>query len=468
MKFIFHTYHKICVATCYALLLLVVGSCVEDDVHEVFDKSPSERSSESIQTVRALLKSSETGWFAAYKPSYDETGYYNFYFKFLEDSIVEVASDFSPDDFEVSQSTWDVLQGSTTKLSFTTFSPLHKLSDSNYSPIPGQSGAGLKGDFEFLYYGTTEEGNIIFRTNRTQDTLIFQKASVDVLDDLKTGYQHYLTLLTATSVYPVIKEITGDQEYDAALDFPYDARVITVRPVEATDAGGETLKEYTDEYMIGYGLTSDGIFLDSLVLGSGTVVKNVAFVYEENEGFVAHLDNGTELRIYYALEPVIPVDGHKYVIDASKTYYTFFRYQDAYMGLLTSPAFHEFYYNVATTMPISTSFTIYMHFTYGGEDISYIYIPGTASVTGGAIRQKVIYESLDDRLILHNDGFRDANSAVAPEYEAAYQVLTDILTAPEGFYVENMGRATVYTNLVFTYTSAKNPAFRFGTYHVSP
>ena len=134
------------------MLIFFALSCQEDKIEKVFDKPAIERSRESINALREKLQSSEFGWKTYYKPSKNETGYYQFVFRFLKDSVVEMASDFSAADLTLRKSEYSVLQGSTTKLSFSTFGAIHKLSDSNYSPIPGEEGAGLKGDFEFLYY----------------------------------------------------------------------------------------------------------------------------------------------------------------------------------------------------------------------------------------------------------------------------------------------------------------------------
>src|SRR6218665_2913337 len=126
-------------------MVLWLSGCQDNEVKPLFDKSPAERIQQSIKSVRDMLKASEHGWKISYKPSRTETGYYQFVFRFLKDSVVEVSSDFSQVDLVPVRASYDVLQGSTTKLSFSTFSAIHKLSDSEFSPIPTEGGAGLKG-----------------------------------------------------------------------------------------------------------------------------------------------------------------------------------------------------------------------------------------------------------------------------------------------------------------------------------
>ena len=450
--------------------MLVVFSCQDYNVEEVFDKSAAERSQESINNLRDLLKSSEHGWTVSYKPSQDETGYYQFVFKFMKDSVVEVASDFSPADLTPKTSNYDVLLGSTTKLSFSTYSSLHKLSDSNFSPIPGNGGAGLKGDFEFLYYGTTEEGDIIFRTNRTQDTLIFHKANANSIADLATSYDNLPKLTGGTSVYRALEEINGSDvvEGQSSFAFPYNARVISIRSVIETEEDGEIVKSFDADYITGYGLTPEGIFLDSVKRADGSSVKHVVFQFDTDEGrFISMLNDGSKLAIGDIYAPIIPVDGQKYFLNAALTSNLFFSFGDPDMGPLTTDAFNELYL-AAAPIGLTASFRLYYQLPFGGDSIDYAFLPGTASVINGNVRQLLNYEDLGDRLVMTTNGFRDANSAIKPENEALYNQFMDVLTDPDGWYVENLGRATRFTNLVFTFTSVKDPSIRIGFYHLAP
>jgi hypothetical protein len=449
-------------------VLLLAVACEDEKVEQVFDKSSAERSAESIRDVREQLKASEHGWTVSYKPSKAETGYYQFVFRFLADSVVQAASDFSQEDLTLKPSTYDVVQGSTTKLSFTTNSALHKLSDSNFSPIPGATGSGLKGDFEFLYYGTTDTGDMIFRTNRTQDTVIFKKATATSLADLTAAYDNIGRITAGRSVYRALEETKGADVTRSAFDFPYDARVISIRSVIETEEDGEVVTSFDDGYTVGYGFTPTGIFVDSIKLSNGRMVERPEFTYNEDEQrFTTTLSDGTVLAIGDVDGPIVPVDGQKYILDPTLTYNLGFYFGDPDLGSLTTPAFEDLYLSAAP-LGLTANFTLWPNLPFNGTPINYFAFPGTGSVVNSTIRQLIIFEDKGDRLVLHDNGFRDANSVVKPANQAYYDLLADVLLDPEGFYVENLGRYTRYTNLVFTFTSVKDPSLRFALFHFAP
>lgn len=256
-----------------------------------FDKPVSRRSREQINFLREKLKSSEFGWKIFYKPAALETGYYQFLFHFLNDTEVETASDFIWTDLTFQKSEYSILLGSTTKLSFAVWGPIHKLSDSGFSPIPNNTGAGLKGDFEFLYYGENDKG-LIFRANRTQETLLFTKATATSLSDLKSSYSNSSKL---KFVYRSMSESGAGNEIKSAFEFPYDARVIKFKSVLNEVKEGETVS-LNVEYITGYGLVPEGIFLDSVMRGNGAVVKNLIFKHS-GRTFSTTLEDGTQITI---------------------------------------------------------------------------------------------------------------------------------------------------------------------------
>ncbi|MBL0740747.1 DUF4302 domain-containing protein [Chryseolinea lacunae] len=466
MKKLKHIFHRT-VASALLVLILIAFACQDNKVDPVFHKSPAERSLESINSLRELLKASEDGWIVSYKPSKNETGSYQFVFKFLKDSIVEAASDFSQNDLNPVRSEYTVLQGSTTKLSFSTFGALHRLSDSDFSPIPGDRGAGLKGDFEFLYYGQNAGGDLIFRTNRTQDTVIFRKSTPGALNDLAQSYANLGRLTGRRSVYRTLQETNGNKIVKSAFDLPYDARVIMIQSVEQMVVGATLISSYYDGYVTGYGLTPQGIFLDSVKLSNGSFIKNVAFSYDATRNrFAATLKGGAELSIGDADGPIVPVNGQKFMLDPTLTSSLAFFYGDEDLGGLTTPEFNRLFEKVSD-IGLAPRFSFAMQVTYNGTKIDFISMPGTASVTNSTVRPLLVFEDKGDRLVMKRNGFRDPDSVVKPANEALYNEFMDFITDPEGFYVENLGRVTRYSNLIFTFTSVKDPSVRFGMYHVA-
>lgn len=449
------------------MLIFFAMSCQEDKIEKVFDKPAIERSRESITALREKLQSSEFGWKTYYKPSKEETGYYQFVFRFLKDSVVEMASDFSAADLTLRKSEYSVLQGSTTKLSFSTFGAIHKLSDSNYSPIPEAEGSGLKGDFEFLYYGQTDEGDLIFRTNRTQDTVIFKQATASSVSDLTLSYNNITKLTESASFFRALQETINGKVINSSFSVSSDTRLIEINSEFESTVNGQTISSL-EVYSTGYGLTTTGIFLDSIKLSNGEIVRNVYLSLVEGEHrFATTLAGGTQLSIG---DSDSPVPAQKYFLNPALTSNLRFYYKDVDVEPLTTPAFDAIFEKVKPigVTGVAPEFYLYRQLPFGGGKIDYLNLIGTASVVNANVRQLLIYEDKGDRLVMHRNGFRDANSAVKPANEAVYNEFIDFLTDPEGFYVENKGTYTPYSNLIFTFSSVKDPSIRFALYHFKP
>jgi len=457
-----------CLSTiCLALAALIFTiSCRDKKEKEVFEKPAAERIQQSINSLREKLKSHAPGWKLTYKPGKTETGHYQFLFRFVNDTEAEIASDFSSDDLTLKKSEYSVLYGSTTKLSFSTAGPLHKLSDSKFSPIPGSLGSGLKGDFEFLYYGENEQGDLVFRTNRTNKTFLFKKASDNSLKDLELSYPNLGKLDQKKTVYHFFSESKDGTTIKSDLNFPYNARVINIRGV--TESNGKPVLDAG--YLTGYGLAPEGIYLDSVKRNSGEFLKNVQLKYNENQKrFETVLSDGTLLTIGDSNAPVIPADGHKYFLDPKLTSYVLFNFGHQDLVSLSTDGFIELF-GPCIRIGVDGGFILYRQLSFasasGTRKIDYAFIPGTASVLNGPVRALLIYEDKGDRLVIKRNGYREAGSAIKPANAAVFNRFMNFLTDPQGFYVENQGAVTRYPNLVFTFTSVRDPSIRFALYHV--
>lgn len=155
------------------LLMTMLISC-ESDL--TFDKTPSERSLESIDKLSKLLTEQKKGWQLIYfpntdslifsNPSLDYKSEYDFSknkmgyggvtmnVKFLENGEMEY---FSDEDEQSSQeprrSHYKLQQGSLTQLTFSTYNSLHRISNSEF-----------KGKSDFFYIGHDLDSNLVFST----------------------------------------------------------------------------------------------------------------------------------------------------------------------------------------------------------------------------------------------------------------------------------------------------------------
>ncbi len=142
-------------------LLTAVISCNKDD-ESIFDKTATERLSAQEAELRGALDSSEYGWKLVYFTDDTSLGGFTFLFDFIDENNVRMVSDFDDETLTPLTSEFEIQLRSTTSLVFVTNNHIHKLSDPIDSPV--ETAKGYKGDFQFRYYGKTED-EIIFRTS---------------------------------------------------------------------------------------------------------------------------------------------------------------------------------------------------------------------------------------------------------------------------------------------------------------
>lgn len=158
------------VAISLLLLPLMLVGCSED---KVFDRSPSERSAESVSALRRELVSAPRGWRVSYFPKADPqlfaslgqslvSGYrdyygvggHTFYMKFDEAGTIEMLADQTSETaLTLQTSEYEIKPNSYTTLSFTTYNYLHELVDDLFS-----------GASDFLYMGKDWQGKLLFKT----------------------------------------------------------------------------------------------------------------------------------------------------------------------------------------------------------------------------------------------------------------------------------------------------------------
>lgn len=180
---------------------LSIVSCQSDNFDNKFDENPTERTEKRRTELRNNLMSSEYGWKMTYFTDNSQLGGFSYLFKFLDDSNVEMISDFDNKNgykpLEPRISEYDILLGNTVGLLFTTDNYIHLLANNSIYPssIPKLKGQGYKGDFEFSYYGSNDEGldfksvrkhiNVKFEAATAQDWVDFASHSA-VMDQLST------------------------------------------------------------------------------------------------------------------------------------------------------------------------------------------------------------------------------------------------------------------------------------------
>lgn len=153
------------------LATLVATSCSEAPV---FEQSPAERTEAYRRDLETRLQSAPHGWKLMYfsrvdsllfrnsterlehtRVNPDRYGYggYLFTIKFGEGHKLEMKADMGTTPEKIYTGTYDIRLGSSLQLSFTTYTPLHELVNSEFEGVS-----------DFVYRYTDSEGRLIFST----------------------------------------------------------------------------------------------------------------------------------------------------------------------------------------------------------------------------------------------------------------------------------------------------------------
>ena len=139
-----------------ALLAATFAACSRDE-ESLFDKSAAERAREAVENAFDVLTTAENGWEMAYFPNLEaDAKGYNMVLKFNKNGNVSVtAKNMATTANKImtdTASTWVVKSDYGPLLSFDTYNDVfHAFSD------PGNDGAGMLGDYEFLILKATPE-----------------------------------------------------------------------------------------------------------------------------------------------------------------------------------------------------------------------------------------------------------------------------------------------------------------------
>ena len=441
------------VVLCFIVLGAII-SCEENEVEPKFEKSYNERVQERENELRVLLLANENGWRLTYFTDVEELGGFNFFFKFLDNTTVAMASDFSAEDTVLRNSEFKIVDASTVKLSFSTANAIHKLSDSGNSPIAGEGGSGYKGDFEFLYYG--QDGDeLIFRGNKTNGEIEdhvevrFVKAGPNALSYIRKAYENRLQIAPilngeGTSVFRNL--VIDPSGMDKTYAYQYSS---TLRFFEASNE--------SDELSTPVLFTDNGFVLKNIEV-DGMEFTDVAFKLSDYDAvtdeFVTTVD-GTTIIVGSGDGPLTPLTDHKRIIDPSIVGRLGYFHLDGDIPRgLTTPKF-EALYEAANML----GFSFYNDLPFGEGTIDYFFI----ATEQGNVRALYTYDDLDDRIIFNFDGFRDDGSAPTTQGQVD---LLNFLFDEEGFYVENLGRVTRFSNHVYTFTSVSDPSVRIAFYNI--
>lgn len=285
-------------------LLTAVMSCNKED-DSVFNESATERLSKQEAELREALDSSEYGWKLVYFTDDSSLGGFTFLFDFLDDKNVRMVSDFDDESLVPQQSEFEVQLRATTSLVFVTNNHIHKISDPIDSPV--ETGKGYKGDFQFRYYGKTED-EIIFRTTKTFKELRFTKATAEDWNLINKNRE------IAEKVFNVNKALFRSLEVNnggniTEHDMFYNAktRFFTMQ---------EKGLSLTENDGFGVGFTDTGIVVSPAIDVDGELISN--FTYEPSTGnFISMDSDNIVVKIKYLDKPIVWTNDYKKLLPSS-------------------------------------------------------------------------------------------------------------------------------------------------------
>ena len=440
-----------------ALLLVFVGfnGCSEDEEPELlFDKTPTERQNVKVDELRTLLKSSENGWKFVYFPNEEQVGGFTFVFKFTDDQNVQMTSDFD-DDTSLVTSKYDVLVGSTVKLSFSTKNDLHKLADGGNPPDPALIGRGYFGDFEFLYYGQDGQ-DLIFRANRTSAAaqnfdreLRFTRASATDIQDINFN-RDVFNNIRFNSVYSVLEIEENGVVSSFVSTFDFNRRILT-----AVDADGGTAG-------FSFGCTKKGLVSSQPIEVGNQSFTNFVYDSIKNEFVSEGLTGNNSSTIKFLNAPIVLGDDNELVTSADNAY----GYIDDFLSGASSPAF------------VSLRDAVNENVSQIGFKISRVQFSFTGATAPG---EGVIIYRLED---LADGSFADAVHTVnyvtseegiiklmptgswnIPEtFIPLFSPIDDVLTNAAGLYVKEEDYTVRFTNTIVSFTGVASPNVQMVTY----
>ncbi|RAV27609.1 DUF4302 domain-containing protein [Sinomicrobium soli] len=453
--------NKLQVKLWYALIIWgIIISCNDDNgADNLFEDNTTERISNAQNELRTTLLSAENGWKMVYFPTDDEFGGFTILMKFNTDGTVDMTSDID-ENTDMVTSSYDIDYGATVKLNFATKNHLHKLVDSYYPEA--LRGTGYKGSGEFLFYGTDEESNVVFRSVRDKEheNITFHRAdAADWESAIENGRDTGVRLEGIPSD-PVFRGvvITANGE-ETLYPFSYDQlrRYVSI-------SGTSSEGKITDK-SFGVAFAPDKLLLSpSLELEEDTFSE---FEWKEaEEKFVSQGNTGITAEIKFLDRPVFITDDYLLIYDMARGGHDRFSYRDDTLAETpyTSEAYKELFNeardNFAATQGGREIYRFEILFDSETEGrVRYLYYSGSSSFS---LYHNFTWEVVDQKILISDNGWDDLN--FNPGRETALAPIDQMIFNSEGLFVEQVPETFTYSNQVYTFIAADGATVRFPTY----
>ena len=421
---------------------LTIFACQKNEPDDLFGKSPSKRFEENQSELRNALTSASQGWKLTYFTKEGTFGGYHFLMKFTPEGLVTMVSDFNSSTISPTTSKYELQQGQGVKLTFTTKTYIHELSDA----IQGQRGAGYAGEYQFLYYGK-EGDKLKFKTQRksTEQFVYFEPATAEDWTDITTLSSNLSTLVENMSNYYMKVTANG-----TSTDYEIDMQngLIGVAPLNSNTPSLASTVATKTGVAFKPALTIQGKKFSELTRDDSTTPPT----------YKATVD-GVTAEVYFSLTPpdAFVTDDYKDVNTKIVAFILLTDEMKKYTNITSTP-FYENVLKVNSTTDFTrtqlvfqgTKCLVALGYNFSGTEAYY------TATFDYELRNKRLYLKNKAENTLSAQWQAPANSTVLQRARSAMDYFANI--ASDGFYVTKLSkRIGRYTNPAYTLQSANTP-----------
>lgn len=289
------------------LLVAILAIGCAKEYESIFQDSPDERVTRSLEDFKSELLNAENGW-----KGYIYTGTgpgFMFHFEFRDDGYVTMISDFNETTGTSVQTTTYTMKGlQQPTLSFDTYSYIHLLSDPSGSVNGGENGTGLIADFEF-YLEDAGNDSLQLMGIKNNIPMVLVKATAAEREKFVDGEVGETIAQTSdyfiNNPYPWVQQ--GNTELAVELDSA--TKILSFLYLDANENVIVLSSLFT--------YTADGLYLRTPLVVGGSAVQEVHWDNNVDNFYI--VVNSQKLYFQEGTAPVIPLVHalgflHQYVV----------------------------------------------------------------------------------------------------------------------------------------------------------
>ncbi|MTG98649.1 MULTISPECIES: DUF4302 domain-containing protein [Myroides] len=312
-----------------ALIVLAALTSCQKEEDRVFSETSTERVEQREIELQNHLLTAEHGWKLVYVTDGKRYGGFTYLLDFAGGRHVRMVSDFNEEGLIAETGEYQIKMRGTTSLIFSTRTKIHELSDPINSAY--ENGKGFNGEFQFGYYGKSEDGNeMYFKTPKQGTEAVFVKATKEDWDRFEEQYNMGFNMsLDTQPIFRVLEVNEGGNVVNYDLNYLPSVRFAKIDK-------GEMLNNQSS---FGVGYTPDGVKLTKGIKVGEDIATD--FIFDPNTSSFNYSANGNTASIKYSEAPINWNDSYKVTLKDSNTR-LFFDAGDLAGASTNSPLFRKY------------------------------------------------------------------------------------------------------------------------------